>query len=108
MATGETGHPPVAQCGIAFRKPAHRKLGWVYLIQTERVVAKDAAAIRTQWWRLTRLTGAARWRARPSQSISTRTIRSRFAPILTRAPLRLWCGAILRVGNHLRRYVPTA
>ena len=39
--------------GTAFRRSGRNDLGWIFSIQTERVVAKDnTVAIRDQWWQL--------------------------------------------------------
>jgi len=48
-----------AERGTAFRRCGRSDLGWIFSIQTERVVAKDnTVAIRDQWWQLDKT----RWR----------------------------------------------
>lgn len=48
-----------AERGTAFRRCGRSDLGWIFSIQTERVVAKDnTVAIRDQWWQLDK----SRWR----------------------------------------------
>jgi transposase len=45
--------------GTVFRRCGRSDLGWIFSIQTERVVAKDnTVAIRDQWWQLDK----SRWR----------------------------------------------